>query len=193
MLAVLCRAVERSDPWSQGHGERVTALAEQVAIRLGLDEATLAALRLGGLLHDVGKLAVPQAVLAKPGPLEPDELAEVRRHPAAGAGLLVRLRSAEDALPYVLFHHERWDGAGYPTGRAGKEIPLGARLLAVADAFDAMTSARPYREPLDERAAFDELLRCAGSQFDPQLAAVSLEVWSDFREQPRLRASYGPS
>jgi HD-GYP domain-containing protein (c-di-GMP phosphodiesterase class II) len=110
-----------------------------------------------------------------------------------GAGLLVRLRSAEHALPYVLFHHERWDGSGYPTGRAGTEIPLGARLLAVADAFDAMTSMRPYRESLEEADAFDELLRCAGSQFDPELAVVSLEVWSDFREQPRLRASSASS
>jgi HD-GYP domain-containing protein (c-di-GMP phosphodiesterase class II) len=189
MLAVLCRAVERCDPWSRGHGERVTALAEHVAVRLGWDEARLAALRLGGLLHDLGKLAVPPAILTKPGPLEAGELAEVRRHPAAGAGLLVRLHSAEGALPYVLFHHERWDGAGYPTGRAGTQIPFGARLLALADAFDAMRSTRPYREPLEEPHAFDELLRCAGSQFDPQLAALSLEVWSEPTEQPRLRAS----
>ncbi|HUH15304.1 MAG TPA: HD-GYP domain-containing protein [Gaiellaceae bacterium] len=169
--------MERRDPSTRGHSRRVVELAEPVALGLGWRAERIAGLRLGGSLHDVGKLSISPRLLDKPGPLTPDELAAVRRHPTVGARLLAAIPEAQAALPYVLYHHERWDGSGYPAGCAGDEIPEEARLLAVADAFDAMTSHRPYRRPLGHGLALRELDRCAGSQFDPVFAQAFLEVW----------------
>ena len=126
-------------------------------------------LRLGALLHDVGKLAVPSSVLLKRGPLTEAEFGQMRRHPVAGARMLKTLGAPPTILPVVLHHHERWDGSGYPTGQKGEEIPLEARMLCIADSFDAMTSTRPYRAPKSPGEAMDELERCAGTQFDPEL------------------------
>ena len=177
ILPTLTAAIESQDPHLRGHSARVSASAESVARRLGWDERRVAVLRLGGALHDVGKIAVDVAVLRKPGPLDADELAQIRRHPEAGAQLLHGIAEFKAALPCVLYHHERWDGSGYPSGRAGTRIPVEARLLAVADAFDAMTSPRPYREALTAENALGELERCAGTQFDPNLAAGFVGAW----------------
>ena len=179
ILSVLTRAVEARDPYTQGHAARVTALAETVARGLGWSEERLAGLRVGGPLHDVGKLAVSDAVLCKEGRLEEHELAEIREHPKAGARLLLRVAALRVAIPYVLYHHERWDGGGYPSGRAGEQIPLEARVLAVADAFDAMTNDRPYRRALSHAAALAEVERCAGTQFDPRIAELFLELFDE--------------
>jgi HD-GYP domain-containing protein (c-di-GMP phosphodiesterase class II) len=184
MLAAIFRALEERDQ-TQGHGARVAGLAEPVARRLGWERERIAALRYGAPLHDIGKITIRREVLRKPGPLTSDELTEIRTHPRAGATMMLPLRSTWHALPYVLFHHERWDGAGYPSGLRGRAIPLEARLLAVADAFDAMTSQRPYREALSTDDALSELGRCAGTQFDPQVAELFLEVWTQ-RPQPGL-------
>ena len=135
-------------------------------------------MRVGAALHDVGKVNVRQEVLAKTGRLDDGELAEIRAHPVEGAWLIAGVRSLAPALPYVLFHHERWDGEGYPTRRAGGDIPLAGRVLAVADAFDAMTSLRPYRERLAADEAVCEIERCAGGQFDPRLAEVFVEAYA---------------
>ena len=178
MLATLSQAIEARDPYTRGHSARVTALADAVARRLGWAEQRLAALQVGGALHDVGKLAVPQRILRKAGPLDSEERVQVEAHPAAGAKLIEGVASVEAALPYVLYHHERWDGLGYPTRRSGSAIPLEARLLAIADAYDAMTSARPYRAALSAERALAELDRCAGTQFDPGLVAAFLQAWS---------------
>ena len=178
VLAALSRAIETRDPYTCGHSTRVTRLAEALARRLGWDEDRLAALRVGGRLHDVGKLAVAEAILLKPERLEPAEVAQIRQHPIVGARMIRRFAFAREALPYVLYHHERWDGGGYPTGKAGKAIPVEARVLAVADAFDAMTSARPYRAALEAAVALEEVERCAGTQFDPSLAIAFVDVWS---------------
>ena len=175
----LARAIERRDPYSLGHAARVSVLAEIVAARLGWDEEEIEALRLGAALHDIGKLAVPEQVLRKPGPLDPDELAQVRSHPEHGARLVSLVRSLRVALPCVLHHHERWDGLGYPAGRKGETIPAAARVLAVADAFDAMTSDRPYRAALAPEEAIAELERGAGSQFDPEIVAVFVQAWQE--------------
>jgi HD-GYP domain-containing protein (c-di-GMP phosphodiesterase class II) len=129
-------------------------------------------------LHDIGKLAVSDEVLRKAGRLDDHELAQIREHPKTGARLILRIAALRDAIPYVLYHHERWDGAGYPSGKAGEEIPLEARVLAVADAFDAMTSDRPYRRALTHEEALAEVERCAGTQFDPQIASVFLELFA---------------
>jgi HD-GYP domain-containing protein (c-di-GMP phosphodiesterase class II) len=178
MLATISRALEERDQ-TQGHGDRVAALAEPVAARLGWDAGRLSLLRFGAPLHDIGKIAVRRDVLRKPGPLTVDEVAEIRRHPRAGASLVLAMRSGIRALPYVLFHHERWDGNGYPARIGGTAIPVEARLLAVADAFDAMTSPRPYRAAMTAERALEEVGRCAGTQFDPAVAELFLEVWGE--------------
>jgi HD-GYP domain-containing protein (c-di-GMP phosphodiesterase class II) len=178
MLERLAAAGELRDPATRGHGDRVTALAQAIAVRLGWDGKRIEALRLGACLHDVGKLAISTRVLSKPGPLDEVEVRLVRTHPLVGARLVGSAPSGLVALPYVLYHHERWDGAGYPTGRAGEDIPLEARLLAVADAFDAMTSTRPYRLALSAERALEEIETCAGTQFDPAIAALFVEAWA---------------
>jgi HD-GYP domain-containing protein (c-di-GMP phosphodiesterase class II) len=178
MLAAISRALEERDQ-THGHGARVAALAEPVAELLGWEPERLASLRFGAPLHDIGKVSIGREVLRKAGPLSLEELGTIRRHPRAGAELVLPIRSAHAALPYVLFHHERWDGDGYPSGLRGRSIPVEARLLAVADAFDAMTSPRPYRPVLSVDRALLEIAACAGSQFDPQIAELFLEVWSE--------------
>jgi len=176
MLAAVVRALEERDQ-TQGHGARVAALAEPVARKLGWGPERIAMLRHAAPLHDVGKVVVRAEVLSKPGPLSPGERAEMRAHPRAGASLVLPLRNARHLLPYVLLHHERWDGGGYPCGLGGESIPVEARLLAVADAFDAMTSVRPYRPMRPREEAFAELQREAGRQFDPTIVETFLAVW----------------
>jgi HD-GYP domain-containing protein (c-di-GMP phosphodiesterase class II) len=189
MLGSISRALEERDQ-THGHGARVAALAEPVARRLGWDGERIAALRFGAPLHDIGKISIRREVLAKPGPLTADEVAEIRAHPRAGAALVLPLRVARRALPYVLFHHERWDGEGYPSGLRAQSIPVEARVLAVADAFDAMTSPRPYRPALGTDHALAEVGACAGTQFDPRVAELFLEIWSDRADVwPSARAS----
>jgi putative nucleotidyltransferase with HDIG domain len=178
-LAQLSAAIEARDPYARGHASRVTVFSQAMAKTIGLDKERLSVLRLGALLHDVGKLAVPPAVLLKPGPLTEIEFVQVRRHPAAGVRMLRSLDAPREILPSVLHHHERWDGAGYPRGRAGQRIPLEARILTVADSFDAMTSTRPYRPPRQVPDALEELHRCAGSQFDPELVGVFAVAWDE--------------
>ncbi len=178
MLAELTEAVEESHPWTRGHARRVADLALSVAEALGWEEARLEAVRAGSLLHDVGKLMLPSELLGKPGPLTEPELEQVRTHPAAGARLIAGAPGARDAIACVLYHHERWDGLGYPAMLDGPLIPVEARLVGLADAFDAMTSLRPYRPPLTYSAALRELDHCAGTQFDPELARACIDVWS---------------
>ena len=177
LLASFSAALEARDPYLRGHSARVTSIAEGLARRLGWRGERLDAVRLGASLHDVGKLTVTTKVLCKPGPLTAEELAQIRTHPLAGARLIEAVPDLRPALPYVLHHHERWDGAGYPHRLAGDEIPIEARLLGVADAFDAMTSGRAYRPALSVEQALAELRRCAGSQFDPEFAETFVDGW----------------
>ncbi len=192
-LLALSKAIEARDPYTRGHSARVARIAYAVGVRLGCDEAQLSLLRLGGALHDVGKLAVSEAILSKPSPLTPDEIAEVRAHPEVGARLVALDRSLRPALTGVLYHHERWDGDGYPMGTVGAETPYEARILAVADSFDAMTSDRPYRAALPPDEAAAEVDRCSGSQFDPDVAVAFLETWESgaFGVTAALRAAAG--
>jgi putative nucleotidyltransferase with HDIG domain len=178
MLAALASAQAARDPTTAAHCTRVTELACALAAWMGWDEKRIDRLRVGARLHDIGKVMISERILSKRGPLSPDELAEIRTHPAAGARLIAPVGPAQDALPYVLYHHERWDGSGYPTRTPGSEVPEGARLLAVVDAFDAMTSTRPYRRALTTLHALAEIERCAGTQFDPEIAHAFLKAWS---------------
>jgi HD-GYP domain-containing protein (c-di-GMP phosphodiesterase class II) len=178
MLVSISRALEQRDR-TFGHGARVAALAEPIALQLGWERDRIRLLRLAAPLHDIGKVQVRPQVLAKPGPLTLEEQAEIRRHPTAGAQLVLPLRRYRDTLPYVLFHHERWDGDGYPAGLHRRGIPLEARILAVADAFDAMISPRAYRQALSHEQALAEVERGAGTQFDPQIAELFVATWAE--------------
>jgi HD-GYP domain-containing protein (c-di-GMP phosphodiesterase class II) len=172
--STLSRTLATHDPAEAAHAARVTTLALRLAAAVAAAPAAVKAIRLGGPLHDVGKLAVRSDVLAKPGPLDADELAEIRKHPVDGASMVGGIRTLRTAVGCVLHHHERWDGAGYPHRLAGPEIPLEARILALADAYDAMTMTRAYRPALSHDDAVREVERCAGSQFDPDLTAAFL-------------------
>jgi len=189
LLETLTRALDARDPEASAHADRVATLAEALARRLGWRDAWLEPLRLGGALHDLGKLTVPQRLLLKRSALTPAELVRVREHPSAGTRLLAPIALARPVLPYVLFHHERSDGDGYPTARSGAEIPLGARVLAVVDAFDAMTSDRPYRRALSVEAAIEQIDRCAGGQFDPVVARVFVGTWLAGEITPPARSA----
>ena len=178
MLASIARALEQRDH-TVGHGDRVAALAEPVAMELGWERERIHCLRWAAPLHDVGKVEVRPQLLGKSGPLTLEEVAEIRSHPTAGARLVIEMRRFHDALPYVLFHHERWDGRGYPAGLSGRRIPVEARILAIADAFDAMISPRPYRHALTHEHALAEVEAGAGTQFDPVAAELFVQAWAE--------------
>jgi HD-GYP domain-containing protein (c-di-GMP phosphodiesterase class II) len=169
MLAVLANAVEARNAYSSGHTGRVTRLAQAAARYLGFDERELATIELAGILHDIGEIGVPDRILTKPGPLTPEEEDHMMRHPEIGARLLRSVPDLEHLVPAVLHHHERFDGSGYPNGLVEHAIPIEARLLAAADALDAMTTDRPYRARLAPPTAMAELVDRAGSQFDPEV------------------------
>jgi len=172
--AGLAQAVDARDIYTGSHSKRVGDLAARIARRLGVDEEQVELVRLAGSLHDLGKLAIPEDLLRKKGPLTDEERVVLERHPEIGYRMLESL-GVNPVAEWVLHHHERWDGRGYPDRRAGEEIPLGARILFVADAYDAMTSERVYQERLDPDEAFAELERCAGSQFDPEIVSALAE------------------
>jgi two-component system cell cycle response regulator len=168
--------LERS-PELKGHLQGVSALAESVGRSLGLDQVALGHLVRAADLHDVGKVAIPDSILTKPGPLDDAEMTFIRRHTLIGERILLAAPSLAPEARLVRASHERWDGKGYPDGLAGERIPLGARIIFSCDAFEAMTSGeRPYRFPVSAELALEELNRCAGTQFDPRVVEVLAEV-----------------
>ena len=175
-LARLVAKAERADPSLRLHSHNVARLSLAIGRALYLPQRMLAMLVFAAAVHDIGKIAVPSSVLAKPGPLEPWERLAVQRHPAEGQRLLKSHVNSPELLAIVRSHHERWDGDGYPDGLAAEQIPLGARIVAVADAFTAMVEPRPYREPLSGDLARTELLDQAGHQFDPICARAGFSV-----------------
>jgi HD-GYP domain-containing protein (c-di-GMP phosphodiesterase class II) len=174
-VARLAGAIEAKVPFMRGHAEEVSDLAAAVAEKLGLDDDSHDRLVLGSLLHDVGKLAIDQRILLKPAGLTALERSVVEEHPAIGSCIVEQVPGLAAIAPAVRHHHERWDGEGYPDGLSGEEIPLAARIIAVADSFSAMTANRPYcgRKTVDQARA--ELERCAGTQFDPEVVSVFCE------------------
>jgi putative nucleotidyltransferase with HDIG domain len=175
---LLTRRLVDHDPGVVDHAARVTDLALRLATELDAPPQLLRRLAIATPLHDIGKLDVDPAILAKPGPLDDAEAAEIRRHPVSGTEILEGIQSLRTTLATVLHHHERWDGEGYPHGLHGDEIPPEARIVAVADAYDAMVSDRPYRSRLAHTEAVAEVERCAGAQFDPRVAEAFLRLVS---------------
>ena len=176
MLRALTSSIDAKDPYTCGHSERVAWIASRIAEAAGLDEQRISRVHLAGLLHDVGKIGVPEAVLTKPGRLTKAEFAVMRKHPEIGARILSGIKQMQDLVPGVLYHHERMDGHGYPEGLAGDDIPLFGRIIGLADCFDAMTSNRTYRRALPLEVTLTEIRRYAGTQFDPQLAEAFLKL-----------------
>ncbi len=168
-LVALANAIELRDHYTVGHTWRVTNFAMEIARELGWAEEKLEEVQMGGVLHDVGKIAVDNAILGKPGALTEEEFAQMKVHPERGADLLRDIKYLHPLIPYCLCHHERWDGTGYPKGLQNEEIPIEGRLIAVADAFDAMTSTRPYRKGMKPEVALERLAEGKGKQFDPSL------------------------
>jgi diguanylate cyclase (GGDEF)-like protein/putative nucleotidyltransferase with HDIG domain len=173
--ASLARAVDSRDAYTGSHSERVATLAAHIAEQLGLASDDVELIRLAASLHDLGKLAIPEEILRKPAALTDAERLVLERHPQIGFRMLETL-GVEPIAEWVLHHHERWDGVGYPSQLGGEEIPLGARVIFVADAFDAMTSNRLYRQPLTHREALLEVESCSGTQFDPEVVSAFLSV-----------------
>jgi HD-GYP domain-containing protein (c-di-GMP phosphodiesterase class II) len=165
----LANAIDAKSPWTKGHSERVMHIAAAIAKEMGLDEAMIERVRLGGLLHDIGKIGIIEALLEKPEMLSEDEFPPMRLHPEKGVAILAPISQLRDVLPGILHHHERYDGTGYPKGLNGEDIPLAARIISVADSFDAMVADRPYRKGLSSIEALAELRNCSGSQFDPNV------------------------
>lgn len=188
IIKAMSSAIDAKDRYTRGHSERVATLAKQLALAAGVSKQEAHRIYIAGVLHDVGKIGVPERVLLKPGTLTDGEMDEIRKHPGIGHEILKSLPGLEDILPAVLHHHERWDGEGYPAKLAGEDIPLAARIMAIADTFDAMSSNRAYRPARDREQVLEVIQHCAGSQFDPALAPLILEI--DLSEFDRLMARH---
>ncbi|MBB6431447.1 HD-GYP domain-containing protein [Algisphaera agarilytica] len=177
-------AIESRDSYTGGHVQRVTAYAVALAQALGMSDEDQSIVRLGGLLHDIGKVAIPDDILNKAEKLTPEEFDIIKVHPVVGHEILKRIPHLDRANQIVRHHHERWDGQGYPDKLAGQQIPVLSRVLAIADSYDAMTSDRSYRETKTHEEAMDEIRQCAGTQFDPEMA----EVFCRFSEPTLAKA-----
>ena len=182
VITTLALTIEARDPYTLGHCDRLSRYAVALGEALGLDQEMIRALRLGGYLHDLGKIAVPDGILLKPGPLDPIEQERIRAHPGAGSDLVLGLRSMELVRPIMRHHHEKWDGSGYPDGLKGEAIPLGARIISVVDVFDALHTERPYKAALSRSDAVSLLIRETDRGYwDPKVVETFLEILRHYK------------
>jgi response regulator RpfG family c-di-GMP phosphodiesterase len=187
-LEALGSALDSRDVGTESHSRRVHGYALATARAYGVPEADVPDLEHGVLLHDIGKIGIPDAILLKPGPLTPDEWKIMRRHPEIGKRLIENVPFLRGAIPIVFSHHEKWDGSGYPRGLRGEEIPIGARIFSVVDAFDAMTFDRPYSKAVPFEKAYAEIKRCSGTHFDPKVVQCFLRVPEKLLEEIRRKS-----
>ncbi len=190
-IQTLRYTVEAKDTYTRGHSDRVSAFSVLIGEKLGLSKEDLRKLEIGGLFHDIGKIGVPDAILQKPGKLSDDEYSEIKNHPTIGAHILSTASIFQDILPIVKYHHERYDGRGYPEQLSGENIPYLARITAVADTFDAMTSRRSYRDSLPLEIVISEIKKCSGSQFDPTIATAFIDILeNDYNKIKEIQEKY---
>ena len=182
-IQTLRYTVEAKDTYTRGHSDRVSAISVLIGKELGLSQEDLRRLEIGGLFHDIGKIGVPDSILQKEGKLSENEYSEIKNHPTIGAHILSTASIFQDILPIVKYHHERYDGKGYPEQLAGERIPFLARITAIADTFDAMTSRRSYRNSLPIETVISEIEKCSGSQFDPEITSVFLNILKNSPEK----------
>ena len=175
-IKVLANVLDAKDPYTHGHSERVMEYSVAIAYKLGLNEKDIKNIEFGALLHDIGKVGVDLSILNKPGRLTEEEFEIIKTHPEQGYEIIAPVKFLQDKFSAIKYHHEKWDGSGYPDGLKGEDIPFDARIVAVADTFDAMTSTRSYRKALDKEIAVEEIKRCSGTQFDPRIVDAFLKV-----------------
>lgn len=171
-IKLIASALDAKDPYTHGHSQRVTMYSLILAKKLNLDDTMLEEIETAGLLHDIGKIGIPQSILCKPGKLTDEEFEVMKSHPAQAERMLMGIKKLTVVSNWLRCHHERWDGGGYPYGLRGEEIPISGRIIALADTYDAMTSTRSYRQALAHEVAIEEIKRCSGTQFDPVLAEL---------------------
>ena len=190
-IGILRQTVEAKDPYTRGHSDRVSEYSVLIGKKLGLDENTLHILKIGGLFHDIGKIGIPDSILLKESKLSDEEYSQIKNHPMIGVHMLGDAAIFTDILPIVKHHHERYDGRGYPSQLVGDDIPYVARIAAVADTFDAMTSKRSYRNSLPIDVVRAEIERCSGTQFDPNISKVFLDIMdNDFDSIHEIQEKY---
>ena len=190
-IGILRQTVEAKDTYTRGHSDRVSEYSILIGKKLGLDENTIHILKIGGLFHDIGKIGIPDSILLKETKLDDEEYSQIKNHPSIGAHILGDVSMFQDIIPIVLHHHEKYDGHGYPSQLKGDDIPLVARIAAVADTFDAMTSKRSYRNSLPLEDVIAEIERCKGTQFDPNIADIFLDILkNDYKKIDDIRKKY---
>lgn len=182
-IQTLRYTVEAKDPYTRGHSDRVSAYSVLIGKHLGLSESDLKTLEVGGLFHDIGKIGIPDSILLKESKLTDEEYSQIKNHPSIGAHILCNAAVFQDIIPVVKHHHEKYDGTGYPGKLKGNDIPYLARIAAVADTFDAMTSKRTYRDPLSLDTVIGEIEKCSGTQFDPEITKVFLDILNNNYEE----------
>lgn len=177
VINTLVNIIETKDEYTRGHSERVTKISLAIGKAIGLDKKEIETLHVSALLHDIGKIAIPEEILKKPEKLTLEEFSIIKKHPTIGTELVKELKNFDEISKGILYHHERFDGHGYPSGASGKDIPFNARIIAIADSFDAMTSNRAYRERLDDQNAIDEINRNQGKQFDAEIVKIFCDAY----------------
>lgn len=192
VIFMLALAVEAKDTYTEGHLRRLSSYSEQLALAAGLGLDQVKAIRFGGLLHDIGKISIDDAILRKPGKLTDEEYTQIKQHPEYGARIVAPMRFAGEVGPIILHHHERWAGDGYPHGLRGEEIPIGARIVAIVDAYDAMMTDRPYRRSLGLDETLRRLRAGSGREWDPQLLEIFINlVESGNLIEPKIEHNLG--
>ena len=190
-IEILRYTVEAKDPYTRGHSDRVSEFSVLIGNKMGLDAETIRILQIGGLFHDIGKIGIPDSILLKESKLDDNEYSQIKNHPSIGAHMLGNAEIFKDIIPVVLHHHEKYDGNGYPSKLAGNDIPLVARIAAIADTFDAMTSKRTYRNALPIEVVIEEFQRCSGTQFDPEITNIFLDILkNDYNKIQEIQENY---